>query len=121
LQTRRSVGGVILAEQQSVQLRIAEAAAEVDAAWALLRKDCDEATALVEAGEMATLDTRVRWRRDDAFAAKLSIAAVEGLFPLAGARGLVTSSHFMRAWRNIHAATSQITSVWDINALNMEK
>jgi len=121
LQTQRSVGGVRLAEQHSVQLRIAEAAAEVDAAWALLRKDCDEATAFVEAGETATLDDRVRWRRDDAFAAKLCIAAVERLFPLAGARGLSTSSHFMRAWRDIHAATSQITSVWDINALNYGK
>jgi 3-hydroxy-9,10-secoandrosta-1,3,5(10)-triene-9,17-dione monooxygenase len=117
LQTQRNVGGLRLAEQPSVHLRIAEASAEVDAAWSLLRKDCDEATSLVEAGEMATLDDRVKWRRNDAFAAKLCVSAVERLFPLAGSRGLSTSSHFMRAWRDIHAAASQITAVWDINAL----
>ncbi|MHC4432775.1 MAG: acyl-CoA dehydrogenase family protein [Planctomycetota bacterium] len=121
LQTQRNVGGLRIAEQPSVHLRIAEASAEVEAAWTLLRKDCDEAAALVNAGTMATLDDRVRWRRNDAFAAKLCISAVEGLFPLAGARGLATSNHFMRAWRDIHAALSQITMVWDINALNYGK
>jgi alkylation response protein AidB-like acyl-CoA dehydrogenase len=121
LQAHHSVGGIRIVEQQSVQIRFAEAAAEIDAAWTLLRKDCDEATAQVEAGKMATLDDRARWRRDDAFAAKLCLAAVERLFPLAGARGLSTSSHFMRAWRDIHAATSQITAVWDLNAVNYSK
>ncbi len=121
LRTHRSVGGLPLAEQPSVHLRVAEAAAEVDAAWTILRQDCDEARAQVEAGEIATLDDRVRWRRNDAFAAKLCVSAVERLFPLAGARGLGTESHFMRAWRDIHAACSQVTMAWDINALNYGK
>ena len=121
LRSRRSVGGVSMNELQSVHLRIAESAAEVEAAWALMRADCAEATAATEAGEDFPLDTRVRWRRNDAFAGKLCIAAVERLYPLAGGRGLGMDSAFQRSWRDVHAATSQITMAWDINATNYGK
>ncbi len=121
LRARRSVGGVAMNELQSVHLRLAEAAAEVDAAWALMRVDCDEATALVEAEADISLDTRVRWRRNDAFAGKLCMAAVERLYPLAGGRGLGLDNAFQRAWRDVHAATAQITMAWDIVATNYGK
>jgi 3-hydroxy-9,10-secoandrosta-1,3,5(10)-triene-9,17-dione monooxygenase len=121
LRSRRSVGGVAMNELQSVHLRIAESAAEIDAAWALMNADCAEATAATEAGEDFPLETRVRWRRNDAFSGKLCIAAVERLYPLAGGRGLGMDSAFQRAWRDVHAATSQITMAWDICATNYGK
>ncbi len=121
LRSRRSVGAVAMKELQSVHLRFAEASADVDAAWALMRADCDEATALIEVGEDISLDTRVRWRRNDAFAGKLCLAAVEQLYPLAGGRGLGLDSAFQRSWRDLHAATAQITMAWDINATNYGK
>ena len=121
LRTRRSVGGVALGELQSVHLRIAESAAEVDTAWALLCQDCAQATALVEAGKTMTLDHRIRWRRNDAFGAKVSVAAVERLFTLAGARGLGSDSDFMREWRDVHAASTQLALAWDVNATNYSK
>ena len=121
LRSRRSVGGVRVAELQSVHLRIAESAAEIDAALALLRTDCNEAHTLAETDQPVPLDTRVRWRRNDAFAAKLCIAAVERLYPLAGGRGLGLDSPFQRAWRDVHAATSQITLSWDISGTNYGK
>lgn len=121
LRTRRSVGAVAMNELQSVHLRLAESSAEVDAAWELMRADCAEATALVEAEADISLDARVRWRRNDAFAGKLCIAAVERLYPLAGGRGLGLDSAFQRSWRDLHAATAQITMAWDICATNYGK
>ena len=121
LRTRRSVGAVAMNELQSVHLRLAEASAGPDAAWALMLADCEEATALIEAGEDISLDARVRWRRNDAFAGKLCIAAVEELYPLAGGRGLGLDSAFQRCWRDLHATTAQITMAWDICATNYGK
>ena len=121
LRTRRSVGAVAMNELQSVHLRLAESSAEVDAAWELMRADCAEATALVEAESEISLDARARWRRNDAFAGKLCIAAVERLYPLAGGRGLGLDSAFQRSWRDLHAATAQITMAWDICATNYGK
>ena len=59
--------------------------------------------------------------RNDAFAGKLCIAAVERLYPLAGGRGLGLDSAFQRSWRDLHAATAQITMAWDICATNYGK
>jgi 3-hydroxy-9,10-secoandrosta-1,3,5(10)-triene-9,17-dione monooxygenase len=121
LRSRCSVGGVAMCELQSVHLRLAESGAEIDAALALMLADCAEATAMIEAGADIALDARARWRRNDAFAGKLCIAAVERLYPLAGGRGIGMDSAFQRAWRDLHAAVSQITMAWDICATNYGK
>jgi 3-hydroxy-9,10-secoandrosta-1,3,5(10)-triene-9,17-dione monooxygenase len=121
LRDRRSVGGVRMSEVQSVHLRLAESAAEVDAAWALVGADADEAMTLTDQRREIPLGTRVRWRRNDAYAAKLCMAATERLYPLAGGRGLGLDSAFQRAWRDVHAAAAQITMSWDINATNYGK
>jgi 3-hydroxy-9,10-secoandrosta-1,3,5(10)-triene-9,17-dione monooxygenase len=121
LRTRRSVGAVEMKALQSVHLRLAEASARVDAGWALMRADCEEATELTAAGAEISLDARVRWRRNDAFVGKLCLEAVEQLYPLAGGRGIGMDSDFQRCWRDLHAATSQITMAWDICATNYGK
>jgi alkylation response protein AidB-like acyl-CoA dehydrogenase len=53
-----------------------------------------------------------------AFAGQLCLRAVERLHPLVGARGLSQDSLFQLAWRDVHAAVSQITMAWDIQAVN---
>ena len=108
-------------EVQSVHLRLAESAAEVDAAWALVGADADEAMSLTEQQREISLDTRVRWRRNDAYAGRLCMAATERLYPLAGGRGLGHDSSFQRSWRDVHAATAQITMSWDMAATNYGK
>ena len=103
----------------SVQLRVAEATAEIVAASALLLKDCDDAMAFGATGERAPLPLRARWRLNNAFAGQLCLRAVERLHPLIGARGInAPDSLFLLAWRDIHAAVSQITMAWDIQAIN---
>jgi 3-hydroxy-9,10-secoandrosta-1,3,5(10)-triene-9,17-dione monooxygenase len=119
MRTRLSVAGVKMAEVPTVQVRVAEALAEIEAANALLLKDCEDAMTFGETGERAPLELRGRWRLNNAFAGQLCLRAVERLHPLAGARGINDpDSLFLLAWRDIHAAVSQITMAWDIQAVN---
>jgi 3-hydroxy-9,10-secoandrosta-1,3,5(10)-triene-9,17-dione monooxygenase len=115
--TRTSVAGVKLSEQQSVQLRLAEADALICAAHALVNRNDREAMQHAEAGEQPPLESRVRWRRDSAFAIKLCLDALDRvLHPLAGGRGLDFHSPFQRAFRDAHAAASQVIVNWDLMA-----
>jgi len=116
--TRLSVGGVKMSELATVQVRIAEAGAEIDSAQAVLLRDCDDAMRIAASGERPSLALRARWRRNNAFAGQLCLRAVERLHPLVGARGLDQDSLFQLAWRDVHAAVSQITMAWDIQAVN---
>jgi 3-hydroxy-9,10-secoandrosta-1,3,5(10)-triene-9,17-dione monooxygenase len=118
LSGRVSVGAVKMSDIPTVQVRIAEAGAEIDAAEAVLLKDCNDAMRIAAAGEHPSLAQRARWRRNNAFAGQLCLRAVERLHPLVGARGLDRDCLFQLAWRDIHAAVSQITMAWDIQAVN---
>ena len=119
MRTRLSVGGVKMAELPTVQIRVAEAIAEIEAASALLLKDCDDAMRFGETSERAPIELRARWRLNNAFAGQLCLRAVDRLHPLIGARGINDpESRFLLAWRDIHAAVSQITMAWDIQAVN---
>lgn len=116
--TLPGVGGAKMVDIPTAQARIAEAGAEIDAAEALHLKDCDDAMQLAVRGEAPSVALRVRWRRNNGFAGQLCLRAVERLHPLAGARGLNQDSLFQLAVRDIHAAVSQITMAWDIQAVN---
>lgn len=116
LGARVSVGGLRLAEQPTVHIRIGEASAEIEAARVLLERDCAEAMDAAVADESATVEQRARWRRNNAFAGKLCVQALERLTALAGGRGLGSDSPFQRAWRDVHAATSQVAMSWDVQA-----
>ncbi len=118
LQTRRNVGGLLMAELPTAQARVAEAGAEIDAAYALMLQDSAEAMRYAASGERAPVTARARWRRDNAFAGQLCLRAVERLHPLSGGRGLHRDSLFQLAWRDIHAAVQQITMAWDIQSVN---
>jgi 3-hydroxy-9,10-secoandrosta-1,3,5(10)-triene-9,17-dione monooxygenase len=118
MKTRVSVGRVKMSELPTVQVRVAEASAEIDAAEALLLKDCADAMRIAESGEKPELPVRARWRLNNAFAGQLCLRAIERLHPLIGARGLDENSLFLLAWRDIHAAVSQITMAWDIQTIN---
>jgi 3-hydroxy-9,10-secoandrosta-1,3,5(10)-triene-9,17-dione monooxygenase len=118
LGARNTVGNAPMAELPTVQIRIAEAGAEIEAAEALLLKDCADATATAESGGVPVIDDRARWRRNNAFAVQLCLRAVERLHPLIGARGLTPENDFLRMFRDVHAASLQITVAWDIQSVN---
>ncbi len=118
LRSRRNVGGMLMAELPTAQARVAEAGAEIAAAFALMLHDSAEAMRYAASGEKAPIIARARWRRDNAFAGQLCLRAVERLHPLSGGRGLHRDSLFQLAWRDIHAAVQQITMAWDIQSVN---
>lgn len=113
---RRSVAQVKLAEQQSVQIRLGEAAAQVNAAFALIAADRADINRLAQAGQLPDYETRARWRLDAGYAAKLCVQAVETLLPVTGGRGLELTSPIQRAWRDVHAVAQHIALVWDVQA-----
>ncbi len=113
-----AVTQIKLREQQSIQMRLAEAAAEINAAYALLRQDRARINTLAQAGQMPEIGERVNYRLNLGYATKLAVSAVERLYPLGGAQGLGAADPLQRAWRDAHAVGQHIGLVWDIQAIN---
>jgi len=80
-------------------------------------RDCAEAMRLAEAGEMAPIEDKVRWRRDAAFAARLCTRAVDVVFGAAGGAAIYQANPLQRAFRDIHAAHAHFAVNWDANAI----
>ena len=117
LSTRNNVAGIPTATLTTAQMRVAEAGALIEAAWALMQRDCDVALEIGKIGRLTTVDDRAFWRRNNAYAGVMCVKAVDTLHPLIGARGLTPDSDFMRAYRDIHVATMQINMAWDRHAI----
>ncbi len=115
---KTSVAQVRLAQQANVQMRIAEATAEIEAARALIAADRAKIVAGARARVLPDDEQRVRYRLNTGYAAKLAVQAVERLLPLLGGRGLERSHPFQRLWRDVHAVAQHIALVWDVQALN---
>ena len=107
--------GRTLADLPTLQLRIAEAATLVDAAEAVLLKDCAEADALAAADRVPEMEARARWRRDGAYAARLAARAVDLVFAGSGGGAIHAEHPLQRALRDIHAANGHIGVSWDLN------
>jgi alkylation response protein AidB-like acyl-CoA dehydrogenase len=102
-----------MADFTTVQLRVAEAAACIDAARLLMMRDLAQAYDMAARGEPVSIDVRLRNRRDQAFCAKLLIQAIDALFLAAGGQGLYLDHPIQRFWRDAHAAASHISLNWD--------
>ncbi|MEQ9641029.1 MAG: acyl-CoA dehydrogenase family protein [Alphaproteobacteria bacterium] len=109
-------GGARVAEYTTVQLKLAEAGVAIDSAHLLCREVWVQAHALVAANDRPDLETRARWRRDVAHAARLAVQAVDLIHTVAGAAADRLDNPLQRHFRDIHAAIHQIQLVWDINA-----
>jgi 3-hydroxy-9,10-secoandrosta-1,3,5(10)-triene-9,17-dione monooxygenase len=84
-------------------VRIARAASEIDAAWALLMNNIRELQGLAEKGEKIPLSLRLRVRRDQVIGTERAVAAIDTLFEASGGRALAEGTHLQRAWRDAHA------------------
>jgi 3-hydroxy-9,10-secoandrosta-1,3,5(10)-triene-9,17-dione monooxygenase len=85
------------------QVRIAEAAAELDAAWLVAQHNMAELMAHARAGEKIPLPLRLRVRRDQVRGTGQAIGAVDLLFENSGGRTLKTGTPIQRFWRDAHA------------------
>jgi resorcinol 4-hydroxylase (FADH2) len=113
--TRGAVAGGnrAMSDLTTVQGRVAEASANIDAARLMMFRDLDEALATVTRGEPLSKDLRLRNRRDQAFCVRLLVQAVDAVFLAAGGQGLFLDSPLQRIWRDAHAASSHISLNWD--------
>jgi 3-hydroxy-9,10-secoandrosta-1,3,5(10)-triene-9,17-dione monooxygenase len=91
------------AQDPFAQVRVAEAAAEIDDAWGALERNMTELMGHARAGRPIPTDLRLRVRRDQVRGTGLSIRAVDQLFENSGGRALKTGTPIQRFWRDAHA------------------
>ncbi|KKC24009.1 monooxygenase [Sphingomonas sp. SRS2] len=113
--TRGAVAGgaAKMAEFPTIQIRVAEAAAAVDAAREILLRDLRRRAETARAGRLATVEERIESRRGQAFAVKLAVSATEALNASTGGQGLSTANPIQRAWRDANAVGRHISFNWD--------
>ncbi len=108
--------GQSIANLTTIQVKIAEAAASVDAAFAISYRNCEEVMEIAAGSGVPPMEQKARYRRDAAFAVKLSTQAVDLLFGATGGGGLYDRNPISRAFRDIHAVSAHITQTWEVNA-----
>ena len=113
---QRTSGPGRAADSVALQLRLAEAAAEVDAARALHRQDIREILDRAARGAGFTELDRIRYRRDKAFIARLCVRAVDRLFEGSGARAVLDREPIQRFHRDAHGASHHAALSWDLVA-----
>jgi 3-hydroxy-9,10-secoandrosta-1,3,5(10)-triene-9,17-dione monooxygenase len=102
--TRADRGGRALAEVTSIQVRLARAAADLDAAELLLRRALEAA----QAPTPPSLALRARAMRDCSRAAELCVGVVDTLMAMSGTAAFAESHPIQRAWRDIHFAAMHV-------------
>jgi 3-hydroxy-9,10-secoandrosta-1,3,5(10)-triene-9,17-dione monooxygenase len=98
---------------QAVQLRVARAGAMVDTARLAIRADCLEADRIASAGKVPTIEEKLRFKRNVAYAMELCTEAVDTLHALAGANGIYDRYPIQRLFRDQHALAAHIGFSWD--------
>jgi 3-hydroxy-9,10-secoandrosta-1,3,5(10)-triene-9,17-dione monooxygenase len=119
--------GMKMRDFQTVQLRIGEAGAKIDTARLLMRNDCIEGQETANRNLIADRQTKLRYKRNAAFAAGLCNQAVDTLHAMAGANGIYQAFPLERIFRDAHALTGHVTchfdthvSAWGLVALGGE-
>lgn len=110
----RSSGDRRAAPEGAIHMRVANSAAEIDAARALMLRDCREAMEIIQRGRRLTIEQRARNRRDIAYVAYQCTRAVDRLFASAGGSNIYLDSEAQRLLRDIHAAGQHISLSWDV-------
>ena len=103
--TRKTQDGAPLAAKTAVQVQMARAAADIDAADLLLRR----AVAVTDTPDAYSTQLLARSVRDFARVSELTVAAIDTLVALSGTAGFTSSHPLQRAWRDIHFMSMHIS------------
>jgi 3-hydroxy-9,10-secoandrosta-1,3,5(10)-triene-9,17-dione monooxygenase len=103
--TRKAQDGTSVAEKASIQVRMARAAADLDAAELLLRR----AVQVPNAAEPHSPHLLARSVRDFARASELSVMAIDTIVALSGTACFAASHPIQRAWRDIHFMSMHVS------------
>jgi alkylation response protein AidB-like acyl-CoA dehydrogenase len=109
--TRVTQDGSSLAEKTSVQVRLARAAADLDAADLLLRR----AVGVTDAPQDYSPIHLSRSVRDFARVSELTVSVIDTLVALSGTASFNTSHPLQRAWRDIHFMSMHIAVNTEMN------
>jgi alkylation response protein AidB-like acyl-CoA dehydrogenase len=108
---RKAVDGSAVAEKTAVQVQMARAAADLDAAQMLLART----TQVPDMPAEAVPPLLARSIRDFARVSEMSVAAIDALMTLSGTAGFANSQPIQRAWRDIHFASTHVSLNPEIN------
>lgn len=114
---RKAVDGSAVAEKTSVQVRMARAAADLDAAEMLLRRASQQPPAV----EAITPELLARSVRDFTRASELTVGAMDELMALSGTAGFASSQPIQRVWRDVHFAATHVALNPDNNYSNYSR
>ena len=104
-----------VAQHVPVQIRVAEIAAQIDAADLLARR-CFAIARADYTG--VTLEQRLLLRRDFTYAMRMVRAAMDDLIKISGSSGLRDDNSVQRCWRDVHAISSHVVMNFDVAAEN---
>jgi 3-hydroxy-9,10-secoandrosta-1,3,5(10)-triene-9,17-dione monooxygenase len=105
--------GARLSELQSTQIRIGNAGARIDVARSTMLGICNEAMADARQARVPDFETKMRYRRDTAFATALCVEAVDMIAAGTGAQALYLDNPLQRQFRDIHAVAAHIAFSMD--------
>jgi len=99
-----------------VQLRVGAAGAKIDAARLILRNDCLDAQEIANRRQIADVRTKLRFKRNLAYAVNLCTEAVDALHAMAGANGIYEAAPLERIFRDAHSLAGHISFSFDAQA-----
>jgi len=108
--------GAKMRDFQAVQLRVGAAGAKIDAARLILREDCLEAQKIANRKLIADTQTKLRFKRNLAYAVGLATEAVDALHAMAGANGIYEAYPLERIFRDAHSLAGHISFSFDAQA-----
>jgi len=111
---RKTQGGAAMAQTTSVQVRMARAAADIDAAELLLER----AVHVTDAPALYSPQLQARSARDFTRASELIVAAIDALVALSGTASFTATHPIQRAWRDIHFMAMHISVNPEMNYAN---
>lgn len=100
--------------ESAIHLRVAESAAEIDAARALMLRDCRDAMETVRHDRPMSIEERARNRRDIGYVAAQCTRAIDRLYAAAGGRSIFLHDEMQRLLRDVHAAGQHMALSWDV-------
>jgi alkylation response protein AidB-like acyl-CoA dehydrogenase len=104
--------GLRVADLESVQLTVSEAAAQAETAAMLIEQTIDRNIRLVESRAEITAE-HVAWtRRNSSYATELSRSAVASIFQVAGGTALYAGNPLQEIFRDMMAASAHLSLTW---------
>lgn len=107
------LGGKKIAEFQTIQKRVGEAAARIDACRLVAQHAIDAAESEVRNDGATSMEIRLAGRRAQSFVASEAKTAIDLIFDAAGGRCLQQDHPLQRAWRDVAAVNHHISLNFD--------